>query len=102
MDLFSKFFIKEDRRVAQGKIDEALRSLDDDNELRKNKQRNQRNELREAYEKGLEDKEAKKKNNATQKHLEKYHADQGYSQYMIKKQEAEAKFKVPTWYWISF
>ena len=71
-----------------------MRSLDDDNEFKKNKERMQRNELREAYEKSLEEKEAKKRNQMTQKHLEKHYADQGYSQYKVKQQEAEAKFKV--------
>jgi len=62
--------------------------------MKKEKERNQRKELAEAYKKAMEEKEAKRREQLTKKHVEKYHADQGYNEYKQRQQEAENKFKV--------
>jgi len=85
---------EEDKRVAQRKNEEALRSLDDDNQFKKNKEMSQRQELKDAYTRSLEEKEAQKRNNATRKTLEKHFADSSYNQFKAKQQEADAKFKL--------
>ena len=55
---------------------------------------NQRKELKEAYAKSLEDKEAKKRDMMTKKTLERHFADQSQNHFKTKQQEADAKFKV--------
>jgi len=62
--------------------------------MKKEKEKRQRKELQEAYNKSIEEKEAKKRDGLLKKTLEKYHAEQSYNEYKTRQQEAEAKFKV--------